>query len=321
MNEQFAELLAVLERARTEIRKVIIGQDRAVNAGLMAIMTGQHALIEGLPGIGKTLLVRTFARVLGCDFNRIQFTPDLMPSDITGSYIFNAKDSSFQLAQGPLFTEFLLADEINRAPAKTQSALLQSMQERLVTIDRNTLQLSKHFTVFATQNPIEFEGVYPLPEAQKDRFMLVIDMTFPERDEELNLANRFLGENPPESVVQTGEVASVISRDDLHRLKGVVRTITVKPEIVEYAVEIVRRTRAHNGIRAGAGPRGTQALLLAARALGIINGRDFVVPDDVKECAAPVLAHRLLLRPEYEMEGLNATEVVQSLLTEVPVPK
>ena len=321
MNEHFAQLLAAIERARTEINKVIVGQDEVIDQGIMTIMTGQHALIEGVPGIGKTLLVRTFARVLGCDFNRIQFTPDLMPSDITGNYIFNAKENSFQLAQGPVFTEFLLADEINRAPAKTQSALLQSMQERLVTIDRKTFVLSPHFTVFATQNPIEYEGTYPLPEAQKDRFMMVITMSYPERGDELALAERFLGSETPELLVQSEAVQPVITREILGSMKAILRAIRVKRELAEYAVEIVRKTRTHSGVRAGAGPRGTQSILLAARALGVVNGRDFVTPDDIKDVAAPVLAHRLLLRPEYEMEGLSSTEVITSILNEVSVPK
>jgi MoxR-like ATPase len=321
MNENIVQLQHILECARNEIKKVIVGQDEVINMGLITIMTGQHALIEGMPGIGKTLLVRTFAKVLGCDYNRIQFTPDLMPSDITGNYIFNTKESTFELAPGPVFTEFLLADEINRAPAKTQSALLQSMQERNVSIDRNTFTLSQHFTVFATQNPIEFEGTYPLPEAQKDRFMLIIKMGYPQRSEELDLASRFLGEQSPELVIQSGDVQSVISREDLNTIKSILRTINIKKELIEYAVEIVRRTRAHPGVRIGSGPRGTQALILSARALGIINGRDFVTPDDIKDMAIPVLAHRILIRPEYEMEGLNANEIIQSILNDVAVPQ
>jgi MoxR-like ATPase len=321
MTDTLMTVQAILEKARSEIKKVIVGQDEVINFGLMTIITGQHALIEGVPGIGKTLLVKTFARVLGCHFNRIQFTPDLMPSDVTGTYIYKAKENGFQLAQGPVFTEFLLADEINRAPAKTQSALLQSMQERLVTIDRKTFILSPHFTVFATQNPIEFEGTYPLPEAQKDRFMLMITMIYPDRAEEHLLAQRFLSDQTPEQVVQGNQVQPVIRREDLAALKASILSVGVKDDLVGYAVEIVRRTRTHAGVRAGAGPRGTQAMLLAARALGVLSGRDFITPDDIKDIAQAVLGHRLLLRPEYEMEGMNTAEVITSILNDVPVPK
>ncbi len=321
MNNNVEQLHYVMDCTRKEIKKVIIGQDDVIDLGLVTIFTGQHALIEGLPGTGKTLLVKTFARVLGCDFNRIQFTPDLMPSDITGNYIFNAKESTFELAAGPVFTEFLLADEINRAPAKTQSSLLQAMQERCVTIDRNTLGLSSHFTVFATQNPIEFEGTYPLPEAQKDRFMLLIRMDYPDADEERDLASRFISSETPENIVQGNQISQILTREHLEISKSILKTITIRQEIVDYGVELIRKTRKHSGARIGAGPRGTQALLLAARAYAVVNGRDFVIPDDIKDVAQPVLAHRIIVRPEYEMEGVNAQEIVQSILNETPVPQ
>src|SRR5277367_5454712 len=199
----------VLTRARAEVHKVIIGQDDVIDKALISIFTGHHALIEGVPGVAKTLLVRTLARILGCEFGRIQFTPDLMPADITGTNVFNMQRNEFVLIKGPVFTSFLLADEINRAPAKTQSALLQAMQERVVTIDRETHLLSPNFTVFATQNPIEYEGTYPLPEAQKDRFMLKITMNVPERDEELTLAKRMLGKDSPEAALAAGGVRQV----------------------------------------------------------------------------------------------------------------
>ena len=208
-------LQKVLSKARKEVARVVIGQEDAVNASLIAIFTGSHALIEGVPGVGKTLLVRTLAKVLGCEFARIQFTPDLMPADITGTHIFDLQKSAFKLVKGPVFTTFLLADEINRAPAKTQSALLQAMQERTVTIDRSTHELSPNFTVFATQNPIEYEGTYPLPEAQKDRFMLKIVMGPPDRDDELSLARRMLGEDSPESVLAREEVKPIVTTEML----------------------------------------------------------------------------------------------------------
>jgi len=321
MNTPTELLLDTLARARAEIAKVIIGNAEAVDLALIVIFTNNHALIEGVPGVAKTLLVRTLARVLGCDFARIQFTPDLMPADITGTNVFNFQRNEFTLVRGPIFTTFLLADEINRAPAKTQSALLQAMQERAVTIDRETHPLSPHFTVFATQNPIEYEGTYPLPEAQKDRFMLKIVMGCPSRDEELLLAQRMLGNDSPEATLASGAVVPVIRIEELGRRRAALQTITVRDELLAYIVDIVRKSRAHESILVGAGPRATQALLLAARAFAAINSRDYVTPDDVKTMAAPVLEHRLILRPEYEIEGLTPREVVNKLLEEIPVPR
>ena len=315
-------LKETLARARSEISKVIIGQEIVIDHALIAIFTNQHALIEGVPGIAKTLLVRTLARVLGCEYNRIQFTPDLMPADITGTSIFNLQRNEFSLVRGPIFTTFLLADEINRAPAKTQSALLQAMQERRVTIDRDTHSLSPNFTVFATQNPLEYEGTYPLPEAQKDRFMLKISMSVPAREEERLLADRMLTrENTPEAVLASDAVAAVISDDDLSSLRDVLDKITVRPELLDYLVDVVRATRTHDSVLVGAGPRATQALLLGSRARAAIDGRDFVTPDDIKSLAAPILEHRIVLRPEFEIEGLSVGEVIARVLEEIAVPR
>src|SRR3989454_10635311 len=258
-------LREVLTQARQEVAKVIIGQADVVDKALIAIFTGHHALIEGVPGVAKTLLVRTLARVLGCSFARIQFTPDLMPADITDTNVFNMQRNEFTLIPGPVFTSFLLADEINRAPAKRQSALLQAMQERLVTIDRDTHALPLNFTVFATQNPIEYEGTYPLPEAQKDRFMLKISMTAPGRDEECLLAQRTLGQESPEATLASGAVRAVIRAEELQALREHLLHITVRPELSGYAVDLVRATRQHESVLVGAGPRATQALLLAGR--------------------------------------------------------
>jgi len=311
----------VLLRAREEVAKVIIGQEDVVDKALIVIFTNHHALVEGVPGIAKTLLVRTLAHVLGCEFNRIQFTPDLMPADIIGTNVFNLKSSEFTLAKGPVFTTFLLADEINRAPAKTQSALLQAMQERMVTIDRVTYPLSKNFTVFATQNPIEYEGTYPLPEAQKDRFMLKITMNYPTREEELGLAQRMLGQDSPEAVLALGRVNPVISDQEVDALRHCLQKITVRSELMDYLVDIIRTTRTHGSVHVGAGPRATQALLLSGRAHAAMAGRDFVIPDDIKTMAAPVLEHRLVLRPEFEIEGHTVPEVIQQILMEVAVPR
>ena len=312
---------AAIERVTGEIGRVIIGQHAAIRQSLVVVLANQHALIEGVPGLAKTLLTRTLARVLGCEFNRIQFTPDLMPADITGTSVFNFERNQFSLVKGPVFTAFLLADEINRAPAKTQSALLQAMQERTVTIDRDTHRLSPNFTVFATQNPIESEGTYPLPEAQKDRFMLKISMTWPERDEELDLARRSLTEQAPEEVLRRGDVAQCLSEPALAELRAALQLVTVSGQLVEYVVEVVRRTRADDGILVGAGPRATQALLAGSRAWAALQGRDFVSPDDVRAIASPALEHRLLLRPEAELEGVRPAEVLDRILHDVPVPR
>jgi len=232
------KLKEVLTQARTETGKVIIGQHEVVEKSLIAIFTGSHALIEGVPGVAKTLLVRTLAHVLGCEFARIQFTPDLMPADITGTNVFNLQKNEFSLIKGPVFTSFLLADEINRAPAKTQSALLQAMQERVVTIDRDTHPLSPNFTVFATQNPIEYEGTYPLPEAQKDRFMLKISMKAPARADELALAQRTMTKDAPETLLANGAVKPVISANDLQELREQLTLVVMRDELMGYLVEI-----------------------------------------------------------------------------------
>jgi len=321
MNENTEILRKVLVKTKQEVAKVIIGYEHVVDQALIAIFTGAHALIEGVPGVAKTLLVRTLAHVMRCDFARIQFTPDLMPTDITGTHVFNLQTNAFSLVKGPVFSTFLLADEINRAPAKTQSALLQAMQERAVTIDRETHQLSANFTVFATQNSIEYEGTYPLPEAQKDRFMLKIIMDLPGKDEELTLAQRMLGKDAPENTLASGAVQQIITPEALIRLRNALQGILVKEELVAYVVDIVRKTRTHQSVLVGAGPRATQALLLSSRASAAINGRDFVTPDDIKAMAGPVLAHRLILRPEYEIEGLAVMEVIESILKEIAVPR
>jgi MoxR-like ATPase len=321
MNANLEKLMAVLERVRREVRKVIIGQNEVVDQALIVILTGQHALIEGVPGIAKTLLARTLAHVLGCEFMRIQFTPDLMPADITGTNVFNLQRNEFTLVKGPVFTSFLLADEINRAPAKTQSALLQAMQERVVTIDRITHALPANFTVFATQNPIEYEGTYPLPEAQKDRFMLKIVMQSPEREDELALAQRMLGTDSPEQTLERGAVEACVTAAQLADLRLCLNDVLIRDELIAYLVDVVRKTRAHESVLVGAGPRATQALLLAGRAQAAITGRDFVTPDDIRVMAIPVLEHRLILRPEFEIEGLGTSEVVRKILGDIPVPR
>lgn len=320
-NDLDSSVLDILARARAEVAKVIIGQEEVVDFCLIAIFTGNHILIEGVPGVAKTLLVRTLAKVLGSPFARIQFTPDLMPSDITGTNVFNLQEGAFHLVKGPVFTSFLLADEINRAPAKTQSALLQAMQERLVTIDGVTHELSDSFTVFATQNPIEYEGTYPLPEAQKDRFLLKVEMDYPDADDEQQLAIQSLGSETPEQILESDSLHPVLSAEEVAKMQTAMQGITVKEELVTYVVELVRASRTAEAIQVGAGPRATKALLLSSRAYAAIQGRDFVTPDDIRAMVHPVLSHRIILRPEYEIEGMTVREAVDKLLESVAVPR
>ncbi len=319
--ENTERLKDVLHSAREEIGKVIIGQKDVIEKALITIFTGYHALVEGVPGVAKTLLVRTLGQVLGCPSQRIQFTPDLMPADILGTNVFNLQKNEFTLVPGPVFTTFLLADEINRAPAKTQSALLQAMQERQVTIDRESYPLSPNFAVFATQNPIEYEGTYPLPEAQKDRFLLKISMTYPEQEEEISLAQRTLGDNAPEAVLASGQVKHVIREEELPLFRHALQGVLIREELIRYAVEIVRSTRKHNSVLVGAGPRATQAILLSSRANAALSGRDFVTPDDIRALTLPVLEHRIILRPEFELEGLSVAETIQNILQQIAVPR
>ena len=306
-----------MENVSAGIRKVIIGQDDAIRFSLVVVLCNQHALIEGVPGLGKTLLARTLAAVLGSEFKRIQFTPDLMPADITGTNVFNLQRNEFSLVKGPLFTTFLLGDEINRAPAKTQSALLEAMQERTVTIDRETHRLSPDFTVFATQNPIESEGTYPLPEAQKDRFMLKISMTWPEAEEELALARRSLDSQAPEAVLLSGVVTPCLREHELAELRAALGLVTLSEQLVEYVVQVVRRTRTDDAILVGAGPRATQSLLRASRAWAALAARDFVSPDDLQAILPQAIAHRLIPVPG---AGRGRREQVRAMIESVALP-
>jgi MoxR-like ATPase len=320
MTERLERLHAILDATRSEVRKIVIGQDYAVDLALITVLCRQHALMEGVPGVGKTLMARALAAVLGCEFNRIQFTPDLMPADITGTSVFSMSRSEFTLQRGPVFTTFLLADEINRAPAKTQSALLQAMQERAVTIDRETYPLPENFAVFATQNPIEFEGTYPLPEAQKDRFMVKIPVTWPERDEEEQLARRMAAGDEPEKCLERGDIRPVLQAGELSAVREALADVTFREELLSYIVDVVRRTRTEETLMVGASPRATQSLLAASRAHAALAKRDFVTPDDVKRMAPAVLEHRLILRPEFEVEGSTTREAVDRVLETVTVP-
>jgi MoxR-like ATPase len=308
-------------RIREVLGRVIVGQGQAIDLALVTLLAGGHALIEGVPGIGKTMLVKALARAVAGEFQRIQFTPDLMPADITGTSVFDLKSQEFRLVRGPIFTNFLLADEINRAPAKTQSALLEAMQERQVTIDRTTCALPGTFVVFATQNPIEHQGTYPLPEAQKDRFLVRIRMGYPASEEENQLARLVADGEPPERRLAEELRTPVLQPGELDQLRTATSRVRVSEAVSNYIVALVRQTRQHPAVWVGAGPRATLALLSACRALAALEERDFVIPEDVKALAAPVLEHRMLLRPEFEMEGVELREVITAVLEAVEVPR
>jgi MoxR-like ATPase len=308
-------------RVREAIGRVIVGQSEAIDLALVTLLAGGHALIEGVPGVGKTLLVKALARAVSGEFQRIQFTPDLMPADITGTSVFDLRSQEFRLVRGPIFTNFLLADEINRAPAKTQSALLEAMQERQVTIDRETRELPPVFVVFATQNPIEHQGTYPLPEAQKDRFLVKIRMGYPTAEDENELAKLVAAGEAPERRLAEDLRVPVLQPGELEQLRAATARVRVSEAISSYIVSVARQTRQHPAIWVGAGPRATLALLSASRALAALEERDFVLPEDVKTLAGPVLEHRVLLRPEFEMEGVEVREVIKAVLEAVEVPR
>jgi MoxR-like ATPase len=308
-------------RVREALGRVIVGQSEAIDLALVTLLAGGHALIEGVPGVGKTLLVKALARAVAGEFQRIQFTPDLMPADITGTSVFDLRAQEFRPVRGPIFTNFLLADEINRAPAKTQSALLEAMQERQVTIDRETRELPPVFVVFATQNPIEHQGTYPLPEAQKDRFLVKIRMGYPTAEDENELAKLVAAGEAPERRLAEDLRVPVLQRGELEQLRAATAQVRVSDAISSYIVSVARQTRQHAAIWVGAGPRATLALLSASRALAALEERDFVLPEDVKTLAGPVLEHRVLLRPEFEMEGVDIREVIKAVLEAVEVPR
>jgi MoxR-like ATPase len=308
------------QRIRAQVGRVLLGQEEVVEHALVAILARGHVLIEGVPGLGKTLLVRVLSRVLGCTQKRIQFTPDLMPSDVTGGNVFNQRLDQFDFLQGPVFTQLLLADEINRAPAKTQSALLEAMQEASVTADGLTRPLPRPFFVMATQNPIESQGTYPLPEAQLDRFLLKIGVEHPSRDvEKLIVRHHLAGFNP--SAIEEAGLEQVVDAATIVEMQNALQDINVSDEMLEYITDIVARTRAHRSVLLGASPRGSIALATAARAKAGIDGRDFVIPDDVKALAPAVLRHRLILQPDAEFEGLSADLCISQILSEAQVPK
>lgn len=305
---------------RTEVGKAVVGQDSAIGGLVVALLAGGHVLLEGVPGVAKTLLVRALARSLSVQTKRVQFTPDLMPGDLTGSLVYDGRSSDFVFRPGPVFTNLLLADEINRTPPKTQSALLEAMEERQVSVDGTPRALPAPFMVAATQNPVEYEGTYPLPEAQLDRFLLKVAVDLPDRQQELLVVQRHADGFDPRDLEAAG-VRPVASADDIAAGARAVRRVRVAPEVAGYVVDIARATQSSPSVALGVSPRGATALLATSRAWAFLAGRDFVTPDDVQTMTRATLAHRITLRPEAELEGVGASAVLDAAAGSVPVPR
>lgn len=299
---------------RQNIQKVIVGQDKVIELALVALLTGGHLLLDDVPGTGKTTLAKTLAASLGCDFQRIQFTPDLLPSDVTGIYYFNQKQQEFEFRPGPVFTQVLLADEINRATPRTQSSLLEAMQEQQVTVDVTTHALPRPFFVLATQNPVELEGTFPLPEAQLDRFLMRLKLGYPSEADENNILLRFERDDPLASL------QAVVTPQEILTLQTAVRQVRVEQSVREYIVNVCRATREHEDIELGASPRATLALYRTCQTLAAVHGRDFVIPDDVKSLVSAVLTHRLVVNPQTRLRGRSAANVIRDVVGTVPVP-
>lgn len=305
---------------RDELHKAVIGQDDVIDGVLTALIAGGHVLIEGVPGLGKTLLVRALARCFGGEFSRIQFTPDLMPSDVTGHAVYDMQSEQFKLRKGPVFTNLLLADEINRAPAKTQAALLEVMQERQVTLEGKALAVPQPFLVMATQNPIEQEGTYPLPEAELDRFMLMLRMDYPQANEELELV-RQVTRSARADMLDVSALRQLVQARDVLALQKIASELPLDDQVLDYAVRLARTTRSWPGLALGAGPRASIALVRGGRARALLRGGEFVTPDDIKGCALAVLRHRVRLSAELDIEGLSVDQMLQQLLDQVAAPR
>jgi len=302
------------KRITENVKQVIVGKDEVIELALIALLCEGHVLFEDVPGIGKTTLAKATARSLGCSFQRLQFTPDLLPSDVTGLYFFNQKAQDFEFRPGPIMSQVVLADEINRATPRTQSALLEAMQERQVTVDGNTMPLPRPFLVLATQNPIELEGTFPLPEAQIDRFLLKVKLGYPSEQEENEILLRYEREDPLDTL------QPVTDPETLREMQAAVREVRVEASVREYAVKIARATREHPAVSLGVSPRGTLALYRTAQARAAIRGRGFVIPDDVKALAPYVLTHRIIINPQTRLRGRTTEEVVMEVVDQVPVP-
>jgi MoxR-like ATPase len=313
------ELRDAFASVRTEVGKAVVGQDAAVTGLLIALLASGHVLLEGVPGVAKTLLVRTLSHTLRLDTKRVQFTPDLMPGDVTGSLIYDAKAGEFEFREGPVFTNILLADEINRTPPKTQSALLEAMEERQVSVDGVSRKLPAPFMVAATMNPIEYEGTYTLPEAQLDRFLMKLVLDLPERDNEVEVLTRHSAGFNPRDLDAAG-VTPVLSAAQLSDARAAVGRVGASPDVLGYAVDLARGTRQSPSVKLGVSPRGTTALLAASKAWAWLNGFDAITPDHIQAMALPVMRHRLQLRPEAELEGVSADTILRSILQQVRVP-
>lgn len=318
--DQFAELHGKIAAMRGEIERAFVGQTSVVDEIVIALLSGGHVLLEGVPGLGKTLLVKAMSSAFGGKFSRIQFTPDLMPSDVTGHAIYDPKTESFRIRRGPVFANLLLADEINRAPAKTQAALLEVMQENQVTIEGKSSAVGKPFMTVATQNPVEHEGTYPLPEAQLDRFLLKVLIDYPDQASESQIVSAVTTGHVGDSL-NVDEVKSVMSPEDVIAAQTIVASTKVDPLVIDYAVRIARETRQASGIRMGAGPRGSISVVRAARAAAVVANRSFVTPDDVKQVAIPALRHRIALAPELEIEAYRPDDILGDILQQVDAPR
>jgi len=303
---------------RSEMSKVIVGQYKMLDLLLIGLLCDGHILIEGVPGVAKTLTAKLLAKVIDSDFSRIQFTPDLMPSDVVGTTVFNSKEGEFNFKSGPVFSNIILIDEINRAPAKTQAALFEVMEERQVTVDGITYPMRYPFIIVATQNPIEQEGTYRLPEAQLDRFIFKIDVQYPSLTEEIDILNKQHGMSAG-ALLQT--IEKVLTPDQLHTYRNIIQSVFVEPKLIEFIAKIVNETRNNPALYLGASPRASLAILRSAKANAAIKGRDFVTPEDIKEMATPVLRHRIILTPEKEMEGITADELIENILRTIEVPR
>ncbi|MCK5706497.1 MAG: MoxR family ATPase [Candidatus Aureabacteria bacterium] len=320
VTDMLNETIEQLQKIKEEIQKVVIGNGETIEDVIIALITGGHVLIEGVPGIAKTLLVKTLAHICQVSFKRIQFTPDLMPSDIIGTNVFNMKENTFNLEKGPVFTDFLLADEINRTPAKTQSALLEVMQEKQVTIDGISHKMSPIFSVFATQNPIEQEGTYELPEAQRDRFLMKILITYPEYEEEKIIISK-TNEGRDFMDMSTSGTEKILNEEIILNIRKKLTSVTVSSELQEYIIKIVRATRESDSTILGASPRALISLLGSAKGAALFKQRTFVTPDDIKKMSYPVLRHRIILKPEAEIEGLKEDDIISSILNDIEVPR